>query len=194
MGNKARGGMLPTEQGATLAITEPEGGKVRKGRDGAPDLTIGEHRFASAVARGIDPVDAAQSAGYGGDPALVAYTLLGRSRVREALKIRALRHVYGSLLPKALRAHEQILDDMAATPSARIAAVRLVYDMSGMSGEAADKDTAESGKPVSEWTSDELTEALERAQSALGVLEYRALDVTPGKTEERANDAGADTA
>lgn len=113
--------------------------------------------------------------------AIAAYTLLGRQRVREALKIRALRHVYGGLLPKALKAHEQILDDDTATASARIAAVKLVYEMSGMSVEAADKDTAEAGKPVSEMTAEELQARLEAGREALGVLEYRAIDVTPGE-------------
>lgn len=158
------------------------------------EISQKEARFVSAMVRAIatadgkvDPVDAARLAKYA-EPEVSAYDLLGRPAVQAALSARAVRHIFGRLLPAALVAHEEIIIDKSASPSARIQAIRAVYELSGIDGQTIHETTSNSGKSIAEMSRDELSDLVDKSREALHVLEGRAVDITPENQGDQRDD------
>lgn len=145
---------------------------------GIKKLSKEEARFVVGVIRRMDPIEVCRTLGYA-EPDLTAYEFLGRAHVQEALRARAMRHVFGALLPSALLAHQEILDDRAAPPSARMQAVRAVYDLVSLSGDMNAEHEQRNNVPISEMSAQELQSKVDRLRNDLAQLDNSLVDITP---------------
>lgn len=150
---------------------------IEAGSNPSP-LTREESRFVLGVIRKLDPVEVARTIGYDA-PEVMAYHLLGRPHVQAALKARAMRHVFGALLPSALKAHDDILNDASAPPAARMQAVRAVYDLIRLENESGLDTDSVDRRPISERTAAELEELVTAARNKLDKLDRELVDITP---------------
>lgn len=144
----------------------------------SPVLDKKEARLITGLLRRLDPVEAARNAGYG-EPEISVYEVLGRPHVQEALKARALRHVFGRLLPTALRAHDELLSDPSTPASARMQAIKSVYDLANLTSETEAQTSRKNSRPLSDMSADELRDLIEGGRKALSEIEVRAIDITP---------------
>lgn len=145
---------------------------------GADELDKRESLFIAAMLKWKTPEEAAALAGYP-QPDVAAYDLLGRPHVKKHLSMRAVRQVFGKLLPTALQAHWEILQDPSAPASARMTAIKETYNLAGLHEEAVDTVSSANVKTIAEMSTEDLQEMIEKAERALGELGARATDVTP---------------
>lgn len=142
-------------------------------------LTKEESRFVVGVIRKMDPIEVCRSLGFK-DPELTAFDILGRPHVQAALSARAMRHVMGSLLPSALLAHQEVLDDKTAPPAARMAAVRAVYELTHLADQSVIDATPADNRPLSEYSPSELRDLINRGNKALEQLDAQMVTINGG--------------
>jgi hypothetical protein len=137
-----------------------------------------ERGFIKAMVSIGDPPSAAWRAGFK-HPMSVGYQMLAKPAVKAEIFRQAEEKLFTDMLPLALAAHKQLLTDKAVPASARVQAVKLTYDRTLGTHEAADVD-----KDLAEMSADELRKALERVTSELDQRPGKARDITPSIAPE----------
>jgi hypothetical protein len=145
-------------------------------------MTAQEHRFVETFAATGDKTYSGHKAGYA-FPNQQANNALARPAVQAEVARVQQEKLFSTILPLAVKVHEEILNDKKAPAGARMMAVKLAYDRT------LGTDEAGRAKDPHEMTPDELNDAIERlkrmaADRAKPVLEMQANDEAKGSIFE----------
>ena len=150
------------------------------------DLDDRQRAFVAAILDGKDPRSAARDVGYSESS---GYRLTTTPKIQAALRAELVRRMATEGLPLAYSVLVQILRDENAPARVRVDAAKTVLDRGGMPAQRAiaAKETGE--KSLSEMTTDELRNMVDKLESALS---ERAKPIDSDRSARPADDQAPD--
>lgn len=151
------------------------------------DLTEKQREFTKLVGDGVQPIRAAEVAGYS-QYAQEAWRLMQLPHIVERIKLERTRTMVGKIGALAMNAVEDILTAEDTPKMVKFQCAKWVLEVNGHVPQTAKNlGLALSDKPLTEMTPEELRAFVDTGRKALEVIENTATNVTPVVEEKRAD-------